>query len=168
MNKDQNLSHSMRQDRLIRELVHDPYKAAKKLTEPTVCPQCRASYRKGRWCWEESPPEDAHREICQACQRLNDDYPAGWVTIGGEFAKRHREELINLARNLEEQETLEHPLHRIMKIAADTEAGLEITTTDIHLPQRIGSALKHAYQGELDYHYDEEAYQLRVSWRRDG
>jgi hypothetical protein len=166
MKKDQSLSHAVRHDRLICERVHDPYKAQKKLAEPTVCPQCLAAFHKGRWCWEAFPAGDAHLEICQACHRLNDDYPAGWVTIGGDFAKQHREELINLARNQEEQETTEHPLHRIMKIA-DTDEGLLITTTDIHLPQRIGSALKHAYHGELDFHYDEEAYQLRINWHRD-
>ena len=41
-------------------------------------------------------------------------------------------------------------------------------TTDIHLPRRIGEALHHAHRGELDFHYDKEAYAIRVSWRRDG
>jgi hypothetical protein len=43
-----------------------------------------------------------------------------------------------------------------------------VRTTDIHLPRRIGEALRHAYRGELDFHYDEEAYFIRVRWTRDG
>ena len=39
-----------------------------------------------------------------------------------------------------------------------------ITTTDIHLPRRIGQALHSAYKGSLDVHYDEEGYFIRVHW----
>lgn len=38
----------------------------------------------------------------------------------------------------------EHPLSRIMGIERRPE-GLVISTTDTHLPRRIGEALKHAY-----------------------
>ena len=50
----------------------------------------------------------------------------------------------------------------------DEDGTVVITTTDIHLPRRIGEALFDAYEGELDFHYEEEAYSIRVSWRRDG
>jgi hypothetical protein len=43
-----------------------------------------------------------------------------------------------------------------------------ITTTDIHVPRRIGEALKNAYHGTLDYHFEPEEYRLRVRWTRDG
>ena len=71
-----------------------------------------------------------------------------------------------MARHTEELEKGEHPMHRIIDIQ-DQKDGLEITTTDIHLPRRIGEALHNAYRGDLDFHYDEEEYRLRVSWRRD-
>jgi hypothetical protein len=32
-----------------------------------------------------------------------------------------------------------------------------VTTTDIHLPRRVGHALEHAYKGKLDVHYSEGA-----------
>jgi hypothetical protein len=41
-----------------------------------------------------------------------------------------------------------------------------ITTTDIHLPRRIGHALVDAYKGELDTHYDEAGYFVRMTWTR--
>ena len=44
--------------------------------------------------------------------------------------------------------------------------GLVISTTDTHLPRRIGDALKHAYHGEMDLHYDQDEEFVRVTWTR--
>jgi hypothetical protein len=130
-----------------------------------VCPQCGAVYHDGRWRWAPRP-SPAHQELCQACHRINDRYQAGEVTIAGGFVATRKDEIIHLARHQEEREKAEHPLHRIMAI--DEEKGaIVVRTTDIHLPRRIGEALRHAYHGELDFHYDEEAYSIRVQWRRD-
>jgi NMD protein affecting ribosome stability and mRNA decay len=160
--------HIPRQDRRIRERVHDPYKTRLKLPEPTLCPDCGALYADGRWQWPgETPSDDVHRERCQACHRIHDKYPAGEVALTGSFLAAHEEEILNLVRHQEEQEKAEHPLHRIMDIEKRN-GGLVITTTDIHLPRRIGEALQHAYEGVLDFHYEEEAYSLRVRWSRDG
>jgi len=52
-----------------------------------------------------------------------------------------------------------------MKIE-DQDDGILITTTDIHLARGIGEALHHAYQGELEYHYNEQENLLRVVWAR--
>ena len=59
------------------------------------------------------------------------------------------------------------PLHRIMAIK-DKGEEIEITTTDIHLPRRIGQALHNAYKGDFDFHYDEEGYFVRVNWTREN
>jgi hypothetical protein len=152
-----------RKDRRIREYVHDPYKTKRKLPEPTVCPACNAVFKDGRWQWAESWPLDAHKETCQACHRTKDNYPAGVVTLTGAFLQTHKAEILNLARHLEEKEKAEHPLHRIMKIEEHPDA-VVLSTTDIHLPSRIGEALHHAYKGELDVHYDQEGYFVRVNW----
>ncbi len=61
----------------------------------------------------------------------------------------------------------EGPLHRIMGIEEQDDA-IVVRTTEIHLPRRIGEALRHAYHGELDFRYEKEAYFLRVHWTRDG
>lgn len=153
-----------RGDRLIRERIHDPYKTRLKLTEPTVCPQCGACFQNGRWTWG-TAPDGAHEELCQACHRTNDKYPAGVLTLAGDFLGLHKSEILHLARNAEEAEKGAHPLHRIMTVEERPEE-IEITTTDIHLPRRIGEALHKAYEGDLNFRYDEETYFIRVSWTR--
>jgi hypothetical protein len=155
-----------RGDRLIRERVHDPYKTRLKLRDPTVCPQCGAVYRKGRWTWT-AAPAGANRERCQACHRSNDAYPAGEVILRGGFLRQHKAEILNLARNQEKLENGEHPLHRIIGVA-ESAGKIGITTTDIHLPRRIGRALHNAYEGALDIHYDKAGHFIRVNWSREA
>lgn len=152
--------------RNVQERRHDTYKLRGKLQEPTVCPQCGANYRKGRWTWDQAPDGETNSQLCQACQRIDDRYPAGELAIQGTFVAAHKQEILNLAKNIEEAEKAEHPLNRIMDIE-ELDDGLRITTTDIHLPRRIGEALNNAWNGELDMHYDEEGYFIRLAWRRD-
>lgn len=165
--KDHNASRRPhRQDRLIRERIHDPYKLRQKLREPTRCPQCGAVFQNGRWTWSRAPVLDPEEELCQACQRINDGYPAGEVHVGGAFVSAHKNEIVGLMRNIEQAENGNHPLNRIMAID-ETDDGLLVTTTDIHLPHAIGHALKDAWEGDLGVHYDEEGYFARIEWRRD-
>ena len=154
-----------RRDRMILEKRHDAYQHKTKLPEPTVCTSCRAMFHNGRWTWDISPLE-AHSTTCPACQRIEDDFPAGHIEIHGGFFNSHREEANNLIRNTEKQEKDEHPLERIMTFAAEEDHML-VTTTGIHLARRIGEALKHAYQGELNLVYGDEEQSIRVIWRRD-
>lgn len=153
-----------RTDRLIHEHVHDPYRTRKKSGEPAFCPQCDAVYDKGRWVWG-TRPAGAQTESCPACSRTGDNQPAGILKLSGDFLSDHNDEIIGLARNEEEKEKGQHPLHRIMSIE-EKEEGTVVTTTDIHLPRRIGEALHHAYGGNLDFHYEEETYFIRVNWSR--
>lgn len=154
-----------RSDRLLHERGHDPYHPQQKLPEPTLCPQCEAVFHEGRWHWAPRPVP-SHEALCPACRRINDDYPAGVLTIGGAFARQHADEILGLVRHQEEAEKGEHPLHRIMAVEQGDDA-IVVSTTDIHLPRRIGEALQHAYRGELAFHYDEEGYFIRVTWSRD-
>jgi len=70
---------------------------------------------------------------------------------------------MSLVRHYEKHMRTEHPLKRIMAIE-DNDGTTLVTTTDIHLVRGIGEALHHAYQGDLEFHYNSEQNLLRVSW----
>jgi len=142
----------------------DPYRATRKPPEPTVCPTCQAVFTGGRWSWEKIP-EDAYEHQCPACQRIRDEFPAGYVMIKGEFIKDHRDEIVALVTAKEEREKAEHPLQRIIAIQ-DVREGLQITTTDSHLARGIGEALHDAYKGDLKLRYSRDENLLRATWRR--
>lgn len=156
---------SQPRDRQPKEHESDAYGLRGKLPDPTTCTSCGVIYRDGRWAWG-APPADAHRTRCPACRRIEDDCPAGLVSVAGAFAAAHAEELQRLARHVEEREKKEHPLKRIMRIREQEGGGFEIATTDARLARGIGEALHHAYQGELDYRFTEVENVLRVHWTR--
>lgn len=151
-----------RRDRLVEGVSHDPYRNEPKPADPSVCSECGATWREGRWTWR-AGPADAPRIRCPACRRTADRYPAGFLRIGGAFAREHREELEHLARHVEQRERREHPMERILEVREDGDE-LLVTTTEIHLPRAIGSALHAAYEGELSVDYEEDI--VRVAWSR--
>jgi NMD protein affecting ribosome stability and mRNA decay len=143
----------------------DAYGLRGKLPDPTVCPRCSALYRAGRWSWG-AAPADAQRTECPACRRTQDGVPAGLVTLRGEFAAAHRDEIQSLVRHVEEREKAEHALKRIMSMRESDDGALEIATTDAKLARAIGDALHSAYKGELDYRFVEAESCFRASWTR--
>lgn len=149
---------------VISEKEHDPYRARLKPDEPAMCPECRAVFHAGRWQWL-SPPAQAHDELCPACRRLRDRFPAGFVTLEGGFLQEHRAEVMGLVSRYADRVKREHPLERIMD-TEDLEGGVRLTTTDTHLARGIGSALRRAYRGELKFHYEPAQNLLRVHWQR--
>lgn len=151
-----------RHDNLFQERVHDAYKVQGKLPEPSVCSECNAVFHEGRWQWLPAPV-NAHKATCPACHRIHDHFPAGFLTMKGEFFESHRDEIMHLVHNHEQRERQEHPLQRIMA-TEEKEGATLVTTTDIHLARGLGEALHHAYQGELEYHYSPEQNLLRVNW----
>jgi len=155
-----------RRDRLMHERIHDSYKTPHKLTEPTVCPDCGAVYQDGRWQWMTAAPKDAHRTSCQACHRTRDDYPAGLVTLTGDYVLQHQGELRQMVQNLQAKEKPQHPMNRVISFE-ERDKSLVIKTTDLHLPRLIADALRHEHHGQPTIDYDEEGYFVRVNWRRD-
>lgn len=146
------------------DTVHDPYFQRHKPAEPAGCGDCGAVFHDGGWQWP-IMPAGAHLMRCPACSRIHDDMPAAWVTIEGEFAQAHADELLELARNLEAREKAAHPLQRIIAIERDGSRAV-LTTTGLNLARGIGDAFQRAYKGELDIHYSPDEYRLRVNWRR--
>ena len=148
--------------------IHE--EGSEKLPELAVCPDCQASYRKGRWTWQ-SAPADAYPHICPACERIASDYPAGVIHLEGGFVAAHRDELLGLLQNIEERERAEHPLKRIMA-STDEAAGFAVTVTDAKLARSFGTALHRAYEGHLELPDTADTADnenlVRVRWRRDA
>jgi hypothetical protein len=158
----------LRGNPFLKEKVHDPYRAREKLRDATSCPACGLRYQHGHWAWPESGRRSLRKgRLCPACQRIKDHYPAGEVIVSGDFLDAHRDEVVSRIRRIEQSESDLHPLHRIMAIE-HRGADLVVTTTDVHLPHRIGHALHDAWGGEVRTHYDLEGYFARVEWRRSA
>jgi len=154
-----------RHDELRPERIHDAYRAGEKLPEPTVCTDCGAVFRDGRWTWG-SAAQPAHQARCPACRRIHDGFPAGYVTIGGGFFAQHRDEVLGLVRNCEAGEKAEHPMERIIAIE-DQQDGVVVTTTSAHVARRIADGLHHAWKGTLDLHYNKAQDLFRARWTRE-
>jgi hypothetical protein len=150
----------------LQERNHDPYRTRAKLKGPVRCVDCGATYVRGVWRWQGLMPPAPGKAVCPACQRVKDRYPAGEVTVSGSFLAAHRQEIEGLIRNTADNEAREHPLHRIMDITR-RKGAIVVTTTDVHLPHRIGHALKDAWGGALATHYDDAGYHARVTWERN-
>jgi hypothetical protein len=148
------------------EEIHDTYRTPRKAKSPARCAECGATYRKGRWSWERLVPPPRAALVCPACRRTRDRYPAGEVTVHGGFYAAHAGEALRLLRNTERAERDAHPLHRIMDVRRSGDT-LTVTTTDIHLPRRIGHALESTWGGRLETHYDPEGHFVRVAWERE-
>ena len=149
---------------LLQERVHDPYYSRVKLREATSCPQCGVRYRNGRWTMPASTAAAFRRQLCPACRRINDRYPAGELIIRRSSVGKDEKEIMTRIRNVEAAERAEHPLHRIIEIEEQAE-DLIVTTTDIHLPHRIAHALTDAFGGSMSTHYDRGGHFARVVWQ---
>jgi hypothetical protein len=147
----------------------DPYRQTEKPSEPAVCPDCQATYHRGRWSWE--PPEagaTAHR--CPACRRIHDSAPAGLLTLSGAFLASHCEEIMRLVNNTEERIRGDHPLERLIAVDAGEgglAGGMELSFTGTHITHAIGKAIEAAFGGTLSAPYGEPGAVLRSHWQRD-
>ena len=158
-------ARTMRRDQGVDQRYDDdPYRTSAKPPEPTVCSDCKAVFSDGRWTWGEAP-EDAYAQLCPACQRIRDRFPAGYVTIKGQFFEEHRDEILHLIENHGNREKELRPLQRNMAIDEKRE-GIEVTTTDSHLARGIAEALQSAYKGDLKLRYSRDENLVRATWKR--
>ena len=79
----------------------------------------------------------------------------------------HKDEILAVVRRQEREESTEHITHRIMGVQQSPSEML-IKTTDIHLPRRIGEAIRRAFKGDLTMDYQEDGCLLRVGWCREA
>ncbi|WP_375738863.1 BCAM0308 family protein [Pseudomonas boanensis] len=143
----------------------DPYLALPG-SGTALCPQCGVTYHRGHWSWKSAAPADAHSVICPACRRIADDQPAGTLKLSGKFLSGHKEEILHLIHNIEAAEKAQHALERLLKVT-DKDNEIEVTTTGMHLANRIGHALNGAFKGCSQYRYSEDENSVNISWERD-
>ena len=137
-----------------------------KLQSATRCPDCGATYRRGRWTWDSV--EVARDQRCPACEAIATRSPSGVLHVGGAFAAAHRGELQALVGHVAERECAEHPLRRIVRFA-DEPGGFAVETTDGKLAQSRGRALAKAYAGKVTHPRAtaDEGGLVRVRWTRE-
>ena len=159
------MNNSKRKDRLIKEYIHDPYFTKEKYKEPSVCEKCGVVFTEGIFQWMDKVPPNAHKIVCPACRRIEDKYEGGVVYLKGEFLQKHKDEILNLIKNVEEEEVAYRPLERIIEIKDNGEE-IEIITTYEHLARRLGEAVHRAYKGKLKLEYPGGQKYVRVFWER--
>lgn len=157
-------SRALRREHPLDEIREDCYRETAKLPEHSHCPKCDATYAKGRWTWTKAPA-GAPKHMCPACRRIEDRFPAGYVTLKGPFVAAHRDEIVGLVKAREARAREDHPLQRIMSLEPGSE-GLVVTTTDAHLARGIAVAVHEAFKGTLDMTYSRGENLLRATWKR--
>jgi hypothetical protein len=154
----------LRNEEVMQRITDDSYHSDVRLPDPARCPECDATYRKGRWTWSKAP-EGAKLHRCPACQRVHDQFPAGSVTLKGNFDPEFRIQAVNFMRAREMHAKSEHPLQRIIAVE-DVPGGIRVTTTSGHLASGIAHALRDAFQGSIDMRYSQDEHLVRATWRK--
>lgn len=155
-----------KKNKLFKDYLHDPYFVKEKYPEPSVCERCGVVFADGIFAWVKPVPKDFPKMICPACKRIEDRFEGGVVLLSGNFLDKHKEEIINIVKNVEAYKIEKRPLERIMSIV-ENDNKIEIKTTYEHLARRIGEAINNAYKGELKITYPDGEKYVRVRWFRD-
>jgi NMD protein affecting ribosome stability and mRNA decay len=169
----------------VRRNIHDnddPYQPAGSLEDGTICADCGAVHRGGRWTLDEElrrklekqrAREQAlqahptnHSTLCPGCRKAHDHSPGGVVTLRGDYLSQHRDDILNLIRNEEKKAVGINPTERIIQID-DRGDHLVIETTNEKLAQRLGRAIHRACHGEIQYKWSEDNKLARIEWERD-
>lgn len=150
----------------------DPYLNQFEPREVAVCTECHAIYQRRHWFFDdtayarETENPGTHKVSCPACQKIRDRYAEGRLTLeAGAFLRKHKNEILHLIRNEEDQAKGLNPLGRIIEITEE-KGTITVTTTNEKLAQRIGRLLRNAYQGKTTYHWSEPKF-LSVVWHRE-
>ena len=157
---------SKKRNKLIQEHNHDPYFLKEKCPDPCVCERCSVVFHNGNFKWSEKPPANAAKFLCPACKRIENNYEGGVIFLEGEFLSKHKQEILSIVKNTENNERNHRPLERIIDIA-DNNNKITIKTTYEHIARRIGEAIHAACKGELNIRYPEGEKYVRVHWHRD-
>jgi NMD protein affecting ribosome stability and mRNA decay len=139
----------------------------------SVCEGCRAVYMHKRWYAGGDIDENVTKSpgtvtvVCPACLKIRDNFPGGIVTLKGDYVLPHKTDLMNLVRNEEERARGQNPLERVIAVKENGHGSMVISTTNVKLAQRIGRAIRKAFQGKVAYHWSHDTKLVRVDWVRE-
>lgn len=168
------LSTKARFVRRDKTLSATPLHDLKPPTDPAICSQCRAVWRKGKWSLDPALRRDVQRwaapasVTCPACRRAREGNPTGILYLTGSFLLRYRGEILQLVRNGERVATSKNPLERIIRIQEDPPHRVVVEMTSEKLARRLGRAVGKAYGGTLEIRFSHVDKLVRVYWRRDA
>lgn len=150
------------------------HRASRALKEPAWCEKCGAVYMKRRWFSKNfiagnryASCKSANPTTCPACRQIEEGIAGGYVSLGGDFFKTHREEIERLLKNEAQRALEDNPLSRVISWGEQADGKATIETTTEHLAERFGHALKKAFRGEVKYDFSHENKVARVYWHRD-
>jgi hypothetical protein len=151
----------------------DPYLAKTQPKEFSICEQCYAVYHNKHWTLENPFVDEKTKgmkrgiyTLCPACQKIQDHFPLGFLSLSGSFIKNHKDEILHRIKNEEKMARGLNPLARIIEIH-EGNGKMEISTTNEKLAQRIGKSLHKAFKGNLVYKWSNNNKFMRVEWMRD-
>jgi hypothetical protein len=149
--------------------AHRGEKAAK---GPLVCSTCGSVYVRRRWIQRADSRAEviglfAASTICPACDMQAKGQVGGFLRLEGAFLAGHRMELRRLLMNEAKRAAEDNPLARIIKWDESVPGVLTLSTTTEHLVERLGHALKRAFDGTIDYGFSHGNKFARAVWRRD-
>jgi NMD protein affecting ribosome stability and mRNA decay len=152
--------------------VDDPYLPEGGRHEMAICLTCKAIYQKKRWFFDEDlyrehlERETTHQVSCPACQKIQDHFYEGELTLEGAFLEEHHEEIITLLKREAERVSARNPLDRIIQERPEGKSRLVVETTTDKLAQRLGRAIYLAFKGNLDFRWSHMNKFVRVYWSR--
>ena len=86
--------------------------------------------------------------------------------LEGEFLVKHKNEILSIIKNTENNERKSRPLERIIEMVVKADK-IEIKTTYEHMARRIGEAVHKACKGDLSIQYPQGEKYVRIFWSRN-
>ncbi len=137
-----------------------------------LCPKCHAIFDGEKWgydlevydAWQK---RGAKRVLCPGCQKVERRLVEGVVNLQGDFLREHKQEAMNLIRNIEDRKKGKNITARIFKIREDN-GQIQVQTTDRSLAERIGKEFEKAFSGSLDISWLKSENFVRVNWEREA
>lgn len=138
------------------------------LSEPTVCPTCRAvfwhkTWRRSRGRMLRVLLYPAPRAVCPACRQVRGGDFFGRVVLRGAGVLPHQDEILHRIRNVAARARFTQPERRIVAIDR-TGDSLQVRTTSQKLAHRIAHELKKAFGGRTSYVWSDRGGRLDAVW----